>query len=63
MKCTVPHCDRRCNQYIDANGTTYRCPIHGDVAHRPSLKVHHTVTGTTGRLVGGHFRERQEQGQ
>ena len=63
MKCTVPHCDRNCSQFIDATGTTYHCPVHGDVCFQPSPQVHHTVTGTTGRLVGEHFRERLAQGQ
>jgi len=61
MKCPVPHCNRRCSQFIDCNGTTYRCPIHGDVSLRPSPQVHHTPTGQTGRLLGRLFREQLER--
>jgi len=61
MKCPVSHCDRHCSQHIDINGTTYHCPIHGDVARQPSPQVHHTPTGQTGRLLGRLFQERLEQ--
>jgi len=61
MKCPVPHCERRCSQHIDISGTTYRCPIHGDVHHRSSPQVHHTPTGQTGRLLGRLFRGRLER--
>jgi len=63
VNCPAPHCHRHCSQHIDVTGTTYHCPVHGDVHFRPSPQVHHTPTGQTGRLLNLTLWRRQEQEQ
>ena len=59
-----PNCRARCVTRHGPLGVWHDCPnprCGWSYLERRQVQVRHTVTGTTGRLLDEHFRERLER--